>query len=55
MINDENHRYWLVTGSMPYVDFLRETERKTSLPVAFRKVADRHNIPIIRSSFDPNS
>jgi cell division control protein 45 len=54
MINDENNRYWIVTGAMPFIDIVRETERKSLLPLAFRKVADRHNIPVIRDSFDPN-
>uniref|UniRef100_A0AC34FSC9 Uncharacterized protein n=1 Tax=Panagrolaimus sp. ES5 TaxID=591445 RepID=A0AC34FSC9_9BILA len=53
MTNDEN-RTWTVTGAMPYIDIVRETERKSSLPMAFRKVVERQHIPTTRDSFDPN-
>lgn len=40
---------------MPYYETVTEPERKSSLPLAFRKVAERHNIPVIKNTFDPNS
>uniref|UniRef100_A0A914XTU9 Uncharacterized protein n=1 Tax=Panagrolaimus superbus TaxID=310955 RepID=A0A914XTU9_9BILA len=53
MTNDEN-RFWTITGAMPYIDMVRETERKSSLPIAFKKVTENQHIPITRDSFDPN-
>uniref|UniRef100_A0A914QHY0 Uncharacterized protein n=1 Tax=Panagrolaimus davidi TaxID=227884 RepID=A0A914QHY0_9BILA len=54
MTSDENDRFWTVTGAMPYIDMIRESERKSSLPMAFREVADRQHLPITRDSSDPN-